>query len=285
MIYQVLDVKVDYEKAGLVPQEYQPKLYVYARENSEQIHPGLRRPAVIICPGGGYERTSDREAEPVAIEYLQAGVQAFVLRYSCRPAVWPAPQLELAQAIHMVRSHAEEWCVDPDKIIISGFSAGGHLAASVGCFWDQEFLYGPLGLTAEDIRPNGQLLCYPVISSGEKAHRGSFDALLGEERCRDAEWLKKVSLEYQAGPQVPKTFIWHTVTDEMVPVENTLYYISALKKAGVNFEAHLFPVGEHGISLAQREGATLGNQNQIVPQAQSWMKLAKIWLDSLWDWE
>lgn len=278
MIYQVLDVNVNYEKAGIQKAAYRPKLYVYARENSEQIEAGRRRPAVIICPGGGYERTSDREAEPVALEYLQAGVQAFVLRYSCKPDVWPAAQLELAQAIHMVREKAREWCVNPDKIIISGFSAGGHLAASVGCFWNREFLYGPLGLCAEDIRPNGQILCYPVITSGEKAHRGSFDALLGEERSRDEEWLRRMSLEYQVGPQVPKTFLWHTTTDELVPVENSLYYMSALKAAGVNFEAHLYPVGEHGISLANEEGACIDNPAQIVPQAQSWMPLAKVWL-------
>ena len=97
------------------------------------------RPAVVICPGGGYRYTSSRESESIAMQYLAAGMQAFVLYYNCAPAVFPCALLELAKSVSIVRSHAAEWNIDPEKILVAGFSAGGHLAASLGCFWNQSF--------------------------------------------------------------------------------------------------------------------------------------------------
>ena len=122
------------------------------------VSPSRRRPAVIICPGGGYGHLSDREAEPVATQFLAMGCHAFVLHYSIAPDVFPYPQMELAYAVSLVRSHAEEWLVDPEKIIVCGFSAGGHLACSLGAFWNQEFLYKPLELTPDEIKPGGMIL-------------------------------------------------------------------------------------------------------------------------------
>ena len=159
-----MNLEIPYEKAGAEKPESAAQLVCYY--SSRRTSP-VPRPAVVICPGGGYRYTSSREPESIAMQYLAAGMQAFVLYYNCAPSVFPCALLELAKSVSIVRSHAAEWNIDPDKILVVGFSAGGHLAASIGCFWNQEFVYGPLGLTAEDIRPNGNILGYPVITSGE----------------------------------------------------------------------------------------------------------------------
>lgn len=276
MFYREIELQIPYEKAGIVHSDYRAKLYAYVQEETDSIAVSHRRPAVIVCPGGGYAFTSDREAEPVALKYAAMGYHAFVLRYSVSPDVFPAPQLELAQAIYLVREHADEWHVNPDKIVVTGFSAGGHLAASLACLWNREELYGPLGRKAEDIRPNGAILCYPVISSGPFAHRDSFVKLLGD---RYEELVDEMSLENQVGPHVPPVFIWHTVADELVPVENTLFFIQALQKHHVPFEAHLYPEGKHGLSLA--DPLTSTDESQLLPHIADWISLAEKWLRQL----
>lgn len=243
------------------------------------IAPKRRRPAVIICPGGGYEHLSDREGEPVAMQFLSMGYHSFVLHYSLAPDGFPFPQMELALAISYIRSHAQEWLVDPDKIIVSGFSAGGHLACSLGAFWNQEFLYGPLKLTPEEIRPNGMILGYPVITAGPYCHAGSFQKLLGT-RAEDETMRRMVSLEHQVGTHTPKTFLWHTSTDAAVPVKNSLLLAEALTEHGVSVEMHIFPTGCHGLSLAT--GEVSGDDGRYMePQCQSWISLVKTWLEYL----
>lgn len=237
------------------------------------------RPAVIVCPGGGYEHLSLREGEPVAMQYLAMGYHAFVLNYSLAPDIFPTALLELAMLVGRIRSHADEWMVDPEKIVVSGFSAGGHLAASLGVFWNRDFVYGPLGLEAGQIRPDGMILSYPVITAGPECHAGSFQNLLGEQ-ADDPVMRRTVSLELQAGPHTPKTFIWHTVTDQSVPVQNALLFAEALLRHQVSVELHLFPVGCHGLALAAEMSAA-GEKRYIEPQCQSWISLAGIWLKHL----
>ena len=269
-----MNLEIPYEKAGIKTPEGAARLDCYLQQPQNIPVP---RPAVIVCPGGGYRYTSTRESESIAMQYLAAGMQAFVLYYHCAPAVFPCALLELAKSVSIVRSHAAEWNIDPDKILVVGFSAGGHLAASIGCFWNQEFVYGPLGLTAEDIRPNGNILGYPVITSGEFAHRGSFDMLcagLDQEK-----YLALTSLENQAGSQNPPTFIWHTNEDQAVPVENSFLYVSALRKAKVPVEFHMYAHGWHGLSLANDE--TKCEKDRAVPKVQSWMELSIIWIKDL----
>ena len=128
MQHQVLDIRAG--AAGTTA-----KLYTYIRDESPEME-AHRRPAVVICPGGGYGMTSDREAEPVALKFLEKGFQCFVLRYSVEPVRFPAALLQLATAVAMVRSRADKWHVNADKIAVCGFSAGGHLAASLGVFWN-----------------------------------------------------------------------------------------------------------------------------------------------------
>lgn len=237
------------------------------------------RPAVVICPGGGYGHIAHREGEPIAMEFLAMGYHAFVLRYSLAPCRFPAALLELGLLMAQIREHSQEWSVDPDKIVVSGFSAGGHLACSLGTFWNREFVYGPLGKNAEDIKPNGMILGYPVISSGPHCHGASFERLLGEE-CQNEEKRSLVSLENQVGPHTPKTFLWHTVTDETVPVKNAFLLAESLIKNQVSVEFHLYPTGGHGLSLATWD--TCGGRKELVePRCQSWISLAEEWMKNL----
>lgn len=274
MISETIQLNIPYEKAGRRKTDFQPTLVTMIRE--PQYLP-VPRPAVIVCPGGAYSYTASREAECVALQYLAAGFQAFVLYYSCEPAVFPMSLLELAKSISVVRSRADEWGIDPNKIIVAGFSAGGHLAASIGCFWNREFVYEPLGLRPEDIRPNGNILGYPVITSGEFAHRGSFENLT---RGLDQEkYLELTSLEKQAGKDNPPTFLWHTYADSAVPVENSLLYVAVLRQAKVPVEFHMYPKGEHGLSLANEETKVV--PDEVLPRVQSWMPLSIEWVRDL----
>ncbi|MCD8022669.1 MAG: alpha/beta hydrolase [Lachnospiraceae bacterium] len=250
-------------------------LYLYLLDDSPEI--AIRqRPIIVICPGGGYEFLSDREAEIIAMQYLAMGYHAAVLRYSVAPAVYPTALLELGASVATIREHAADWHVDPNKIVVSGFSAGGHLAASFGTFWDQSFLSDSLGVKTAQLRPNAMILCYPVISSGEFAHEGSFRALLGDayEEKKDS-----LSLENFVGEQVPRTFVWHTCEDTCVPVQNSLLFVSALAAHHVPVEFHLFEKGAHGLSLANRlTGSTEGSWSERA--VAEWIPLAHAWMES-----
>lgn len=250
-----------------------------------------KRKAVIICPGGGYEHLSPREGEPIAMKYLAMGYHVFVLHYSLAPERFPTALRELALLTAKIREHADEWRIDSEGIIVSGFSAGGHLALSLGVHWDKEWLSGPLGLTPEQIRPNGLILCYPVVTAGEGCHRGSVERLLWgqilteeeqmipERGMEEKEMLRElISLEKQVGSHTPPVFLWHTVTDQTVPVRNALVLAEALIKSGVSLELHLYPVGRHGLALATEETAD-GQESNIEPQCQSWIVLAEKWLE------
>lgn len=237
---------------------------------------GKARPAVVICPGGGYRFVCPREGEPVAMQYLSMGYHAFVLHYAVAPERFPTALWQLALVVARIRENSGQWLVDPEKIVVSGFSAGGHLACSLGAFWNREFVYGALGRKPEEIRPNAMLLSYPVITSGPFCHKGSFEKLLGEE-ADNKEKRDFVSLERQVGPHTPRTFVWHTATDDSVPVQNSLLLAEALVNSGVNVELHIFPTGCHGLSLAT-EDTSNGMEKMVVPRCQSWIALAGEWL-------
>ena len=212
----------------------------------------------------------------MAMEFLAAGCQVFSLHYSVAPETFPVALMELAKAVALVKKHACEWNIDTERIMVCGFSAGGHLAACLGVMWNREFLYGPLNAAPEDIQPKGMILCYPVITSGTFGHQRSFEQLLGD---RDSDPLLRelVSLELQAGPHTPRTFLWHTWTDQSVPAENSLLLAQALKKAGVSLEMHIYPSGRHGLSLATEEVSD-STGDCLVPHCQGWMELVKEWI-------
>lgn len=242
------------------------------------VAPDRLRPAVVVCPGGGYEWRSDRESEPIALRFMGMGCHAFIMDYSVAPNRFPTALLELAESVSLIRRHAEEWKIDPDKILVCGFSAGGHLACSLGVFWNQRFIYDNIGRTGDMVRPNGLILSYPVITSGPYAHSGSVENLMGVDATEEEK--NTFSLERWVGPHMPKTFLWHTDTDEAVPVENSLLLAMAMKQHKVPLEMHIYPHGSHGLSLANEE--TSGNQlHRLEPDCQNWIGLLETWLRKL----
>lgn len=274
MIHETYSIQVE----GSLPDA---RLITYLQDGSDSMAIKTR-PLVLICPGGGYGYTSDREAEPIALAFLAMGYHAAVLRYSCAPAKYPTALLELAASILMIRENASKWQVDPDKIIVEGCSAGGHLAACLGMFWDEDFLAEAMGLgTGEHklLQPNGMILCYPVITSGEFAHRGSFQNLLGD---REAELSAKLSLENQVSEKTPQAFIWGTFADQSVPMENSLLLVSAMRRAGIPVEYHLYPKGGHGLALATHLTETSDGRH-VQEECAIWVELAKNWMEHLFD--
>lgn len=236
------------------------------------------RPLVVICPGGGYNHISVREGEFLALQFAAFGYHAAVLRYSVSPAVYPTQLLELAKAVAFLREHAEEWNIQKDKIFIQGSSAGGHLAASLGCFWKEEFLREALQVKdAELFRPNGLILSYPVITSGEFAHRDSFVKLLGD---RYEELLDKMSLENQVNEDTPETFLWHTFEDGAVPVENSLLFMQSLRRNNIAFESHIYPRGCHGLGMGNELTCSEGGK-ELQPEVSTWVSLAGTFIRNL----
>lgn len=232
-----------------------------------------KRPAVIVLPGSGYWQNCPREGEPIAMEFARLGLQVFVCYYRCQTP-FPGPLLDAAEALATVRSHAKEWWIDPDKILILGFSAGGHLAASLSCLWNDPVLPAN-GISNDSARPNGTILCYPVITSEPgKCHEGSFDNLLFEKKD---ELRESLSLEKRVTELNPPTFLWHTATDESVPFISSLRYALALQEHGVSVELHVFPRGPHGASLARKQTAC-GNPAVIIPEAAQWIDLCADWV-------
>ena len=216
----------------------------------------------------------------LALQYNAMGCHAVVLKYSVAPATYPTALLEMAYTVLLLRNKAEEWHIDTGKIIVEGSSAGGHLAASYGMFWSENMITDKLGLTStekEVLRPNGMILNYPVITSGEHAHKESFQMLLGE---RLEELKGKMSLENQVNQDTPPAFLWHTFEDGCVPVENSLLLVGALRKQGIPTEFHMYPRGGHGLSLANELTVTPAG-NEIEPACQSWIGLVKTWIQNL----
>lgn len=255
-------------------------MLTYFWEESRELYPGQKRPVILICPGGAYRMTSDREAEAIAIRFMSMGYHTAVLRYSVSPARYPVALHQLAKAVSILRERSEEWFIRPEQIVVMGFSAGGHLAASLGMFWNQGEITNALELAPEQIRPNGMILCYPVITSGAFGHEESFRNLLGE---RYEELREQMSLEKQVSKDTPKTFIWHTFEDTVVVPENSLFFVQAMKKAGIPVEYHLFPEGNHGIGLGNELTAN-ENGRGIVPGCEVWSSLAERWLNREFPW-
>ena len=258
--------------------EFTANLFTYFLDNSPEIDPERKRPVVLICPGGGYAMTSDREAEALAVKFMAMGYHAAILRYSVAPARFPEALLQLATAVAMLRENADKWNIDTEKIVVQGSSAGGHLAASLGVFWNKPFVAEALEMDAEKFCPNGLMLSYPVITSGEFAHRGSFNNLLRDQYTE--EMLEKTSLEKQVNEYVPRAFIWHTYEDTVVPVENSLLFATELRRHHIPVEFHLFERGCHGLSLAN-ELTDNPQGERIQRECECWITMAIAWMHNL----
>lgn len=227
-------------------------------------------PAMIICPGGGYGMVSDREGEPVAKEYFAAGYHVFVLTYSVgERAKNFEPLCQLAATMAHVRNHADEWRIQKDRIAVCGFSAGGHLAGSLGTLYNEEKFLNVWN-RSENIRPDAMVLCYPVITADEYAHKGSIKNVSGSQESSEAyTWF---GLNNHVDGATPPTFLWHTASDTTVPVENSIAMAKALSEEKIPFELHIMPEGRHGMSTCTKE---VGSDDAYVRR---WVKWSVDWL-------
>ena len=224
--------------------------------------------AVIICPGGGYARLAiDSEGYDVARRLNEMGVTAFVLKYrlpndESQPDKTTAPLLDAQQALRLVRQQATKYNLNPERIGIMGFSAGGHLAATAGTHFAR-----PLGGGAESVRPAFLVLVYPVISFNDSLrHAGSRNNLLGPSPS--AEEVRQYSNELQVSAQTPPTFLVHAQDDKTVPVNNSIVFYQACLRHGVPAELHLYPKGGHGFGLNNKTTKDL------------WTDRLRNWLDA-----
>ncbi|MBE6607317.1 MAG: alpha/beta hydrolase [Ruminococcaceae bacterium] len=238
--------------------------------------------AMLVIPGGGYyDVCADREGEPIALAYMTAGFNAFVLHYSVKEkAVFPRSLCDASLALSYIRAHAEEFNINPDRIFVVGFSAGGHLAGSLGVMWDIPEICEITGIEPGSNKPNGVVLGYPVVSGKRCAtHLGSFQRLLGKNDPTDEE-LELYSLENHVKAETAAPmFAFHTATDPVVPVASPLLLALAYAKAGLPFELHVFPQGPHGLALANR-ATSHGNPN-IESRVSSWVSLSVDWIKGL----
>lgn len=249
------------------------KLHIYVSDICMHQAP---RDGLLVIPGGGYRFVSmDREGEPVALEFCGRGMNCFVLEYSVgEKAKFPTPLQQAALAMKHIKENAESYNVNPERIFAMGFSAGGHLCASLGSFWNREEVLSVPGMTAQLAKPRGTVLIYPVITSGSFAHKGSFCNLLGTQDPTQEE-SERYSIEKQVSEDTVPAFFAHTAADKTVPVENSLLMAMALSEKKIPFELHVFPAGGHGLALSNY--ITGRNPNDMIKEFAQWPALA-------WDW-
>ena len=271
MIYETVKLWDNQDFFKPEPGAFEPFMTVYSMSNMTEVNPNQKRPAVLIAPGGGYNMVSQRESEPVMTQFLSLGYTVAVLKYSVNPAKYPTQLLEISRAMWILRSESEKYQVDVDKIAVIGFSAGGHLTANLGVSWNKDFIQKTIGMPAGMNKPNAMILSYAVISSKFFPHKGSFNSLLGENPT-DAQ-LNEVSCELHVGQHTPPTFLWHTATDNVVPVENTLQFSLALSNNKIPFEVHIYPEGQHGLSISTND---VNSPNE---HAAAWVPACLKWID------
>ncbi len=270
--------------------------------DTKEFHEEKKKPAVIICPGGGYLRTAERESEPVAIKFASYGYQVFVLKYNVyfgnkeRPdlknlpqpnekSVYPQPLFDLAMAIRIIRNNAEEWFIDEDKIVLCGFSAGGNLVANMGVKWHEKFISEKLNVASEHFKPNVLILSYPItdytlmkkeFEKNPKEDLKEFwdmsnKAIFGKENPNEKE-LIDLSPTLHVSQDTPPTFIWHTANDSLVYSINSIMFGKALYEQDIPFELHIFEDGPHGLSLCDETSA--GKEEHINHRCKKWFEMA-----------
>jgi acetyl esterase/lipase len=280
-------------------------LFAYILDNSREFKADEKRPAVIICPGGGYLGTSDREAEPVAMRFAAKGYHAFVLRYSTyytewisdfnnppkgnEKSVFPAPLFDLARAMVVIKESADKWYLDRDKIALCGFSAGGHLAAYMGVHWQDDILKKKFKVHSKFFKPNALILGYPLLDfnvmkeklleNPNEFQRRYFEisskAVFGKADPSDKELAELSPVNYVSS-NTPPAFIWHTANDNFVYVENSIKFASQLTRNKIPYELHIFEQGPHGLSLCDE--TTAGDESQISPHCSIWFDMAMEWM-------
>jgi len=209
--------------------------------------------ALIVLPGGGYGGLAPYEGKDYALWLNEQGITAFVLKYRLGPAGYRHPAMlhDAARAIRLVRSKAEEWKLDPKRIGIMGSSAGGHLASTLLTHFDSGKPDTEDAIERQSSRPDIGILCYAVITMGQFTHQGSKHNLLGNNP--PPELVEELSNDLHVTKDTPPCFLWHTFEDNAVPVENSLQFAAALRKAGVPFDLHIYQKGAHGLGLGSHD--------------------------------
>lgn len=257
-----------------------PTVEIYLPYNMPEMgRQNKKRPCMVICPGGAYCMCSERESEPVALQFLAQGFNAFVITYSTASHQFPTQLREVAALMEIIYENADSWNCNTSKIAIMGFSAGGHLAAHYSTAYDCEEVRA---VFPESKAVNASVLCYPVITADPAhAHLGSFYNLLGKQEITQQD-VEKYSCDRLVKENTPPAFIWHTAADNAVPVMNSLLYASALSKYKIPFELHIYPYGWHGLSTA--DYLTNDNINEKIDHVAAWVGCACKWL-SLMDFK
>lgn len=242
--------------------DFIPTLDLYPIQTNEP------KGAILICPGGGYANRAAHEGKNIAEAFNAQGLHAFVVQYRVAPNQHPAPLADVSRALRIIRANATQWLVNPNHIAVCGFSAGGHLTASLGVHHASDIPGAGDGIDKQSNRPDALILSYPVISSGEFRHKGSFNNLLGENASE--KMIAFMSLENQVTQNTPPTFLWHTAEDAGVPAENSMLFAQALSKHNIPYELHIFPNGRHGLGLAPE-----------LPNVAAWFDLCVTWLKNM----
>ena len=263
------------EVINLRPENPNVTLTTYVCDDTEGTKP---RAAVLVCPGGGYAYCADHEGEKIALSYLAAGFNAFVLKYSVLRTSsdfrYPMPLVDASNAMKHIKDNAEKYNIDKDKVFVCGFSAGGHLASMLGTIWHRDEVYA----AAEEMeygynKPAGMILCYPVIHA--KGHPGSFRCLLGTQEPNEED-VKRLSSNLNVDERTCPAFLWHVSDDISVDVESSIDMAVALKRAGIKFELHIYPEGGHGLGLPDGMGS-----DRDYPNVAKWMRDSIYWIKTV----
>lgn len=284
------------------------QLYTYILDAEISYNIKKRRPAIIICPGGGYLLHATKEGEAVATSFLNQGYHCFVLKYSTyykkrvtdidetpeinQHAQYPQQALELMTTMKIIHDHADQWMVDINNIFIVGFSAGGHLAATLGTHWNDKNLLNllPFKIDTDFLKPKGLILGYPLLAgnAGEYIKQNAPEGDLIKHQVADINrclfdtpdpsdtQMEVVDIVQHIDKNTPPTFLWITLTDKIVDPEASLEYIKQLHRSGVSGELHIFENGQHGLGRADEISAK--TENDINTSVAQWLPLALKWL-------
>lgn len=262
MINEVINIRKDNPDITLT---------TYVSTDLENVKP---RKAVLIFPGGGYHHLAHHEGEKIALNFLSAGINAFVLRYSSigntPEMAYPKPMVDASNAMKYIKDNAQKYNIDPDSLFVLGFSAGGHLASAMGTIWHREDIYAasePMEYGYN--KPAGMVLCYPVTTP--KYHWGSLGNLYGHHPSQ--EELDYVDSVLNVDERTCPAFFWHTSDDSCVPVESSLLMAKAMKEKGIKFEMHIYPEGRHGLGIPDGNGT-----EDNYPNIATWIAHAIDWV-------
>ncbi len=231
------------------------------------------RPTILVCPGGAYSGISQREAEPIALQFMAKGYNVLVLSYSCTPHHFPTQIREVAATMELIHANSTQWHCDPNRVAIMGFSAGGHLAAHYSTCYDCAEVRE---VFPESKAVKASVLCYPVITGYlPYRHGGSIMNVAGHKELTEED-MQKFSADLHVSDNTPPTFLWHTAEDKGVPVMNSLLYAQALAKHKISFALHVYPHGAHGLATVDEQ--TNDNLDPKAVYAADWIEAAQKWL-------